>query len=210
MPRSYHQACGLALALDRIGERWTLLLVRNLLLGPQRYTDLQRGLPGIGTNLLAKRLQQMEAAGLVERIRTGPGEGGHAYRLTAAGQELEPAIHALGRWGGRWLALVRPGQHKSLEWLLVALRRRYRGGARLVAEVVADEVPYSFVLTPRLVRIGRGPAPDPVVRASGSGAVFAALFLDGWPAHGLPASIGVEGSPADLRALVEAFERTDG
>ena len=97
--RSYDQYCGLARALDVLGERWTLLIIRNLLLGPQRYSDLIRGLPGITTNLLAKRLKEMEAQALIER---GPDDGS---RLTPVGASLEPAIHALGRWG--WQRPVR-------------------------------------------------------------------------------------------------------
>src|SRR6478672_10521668 len=95
--RSYDQYCGLARALDVLGERWTLLVVRNLLLGPLRYSELLRGLPGITTNLLAKRLREMEALGLVERIRSAGGS--EASRLTESGATLEPAVHALGRWG---------------------------------------------------------------------------------------------------------------
>src|SRR5438309_8057856 len=95
--RTYKQFCGLARALDVVGERWTMLIVRNLLLGPRRYSDLMRGLPGITKNLLAKRLKEMEQSRLIERI-SGPGsDAGHAYRLTALGAELEPAVHALGR-----------------------------------------------------------------------------------------------------------------
>src|SRR5947208_2014430 len=106
--RSYDQYCGVAKALDLVGERWTLLVVRNLLLGPQRYSELLRGLPGITTNLLAKRLREMEAAGLLERLEARGGNGGHAYRLTRRGAALEPSIHALGRWG--WERMTVPGK----------------------------------------------------------------------------------------------------
>src|SRR3954470_21522797 len=102
--RSYDQYCGLARALDVLGERWTLLVVRNLLLGPQRYSELLRGLPGITTNLLAKRLREMEEAEILERLADAP--GAHSYRLTTRGMEPEPAIHALGRWG--WGGMTTP------------------------------------------------------------------------------------------------------
>ena len=123
--RSYDQYCGLARALDVLGERWTLLVVRNLLLGPQRYSELLRGLPGITTNLLAKRLREMEEQGLIER---GADDG---YRLTPLGEALEPAIHALGRWG--WQRMGKPTRRdrRNLDWLMVALRRRYLGGVTL-------------------------------------------------------------------------------
>src|SRR6266853_6778451 len=106
-PRSYDQYCAVARGLDVIGDRWTLLLVRDLLLGPKRYTDLLAGLPGIGTNLLADRLHELEAAGLIERTVLPPPAGSSVYQLTEAGQALEPAVVALGRWGARFLGRPR-------------------------------------------------------------------------------------------------------
>lgn len=207
--RSYEQYCGLARSLDVVGERWTLLVVRNLLLGPLRYSDLLRGLPGITTNLLAKRLKEMEEQGLLERVRTA-GEGGQAYRLTEVGRALEPAIHALGRWGWRWMGQPGAGDHRSLEWLLVALRRRYRGGVTMTAELVADEVPYTFRLSPNAADVARGAASDANVRAAGPGMAFAQLFLGGWPEAGVPDGIRVTaGGIGGLHGLVEAFERGD-
>ena len=91
MARTYNQDCILAHALDLLGERWTLLIVRDLFLGPQRFGDLQAGLPGIGANLLSKRLKELEEAGLVE-------QAGGRYRLTQTGEELRPPIRALVKW----------------------------------------------------------------------------------------------------------------
>jgi DNA-binding HxlR family transcriptional regulator len=207
--RSYEQYCGLAKALDVVGERWTMLVVRNLLLGPLRYSDLLRGLPGITTNLLAKRLREMEEHGLLERVRTS-GEGGQAYRLTEIGRTLEPAVHALGSWGWQWMG--RPGQdeHRSLEWLLVALRRRYRGGVAMTAEIVANDVPYTFRLTEASAEISRGTATSADVRVAGPAMAFAQLFLGGWPEEGVPDGIRITaGGIGGLHALVEAFERGD-
>src|ERR1051325_9686773 len=110
--RSYAQYCGLAKALDVVGERWTLLVVRNLLLGPLRYSELLGGLPGTTTTLLARRLKEMEEHGLLERIRAA-GEGGQAYRLTEVGRALEPAVHPLGRWGWRWVGTPAAGGRRS-------------------------------------------------------------------------------------------------
>jgi DNA-binding HxlR family transcriptional regulator/putative sterol carrier protein len=101
--RSYDQYCAVARGLDVIGERWTLLIIRDLLLGPKRYKDLLDGLPGIGTNLLADRLHQMERLGLIERTVLPPPAGSTVYRLTEAGEALEPALMAIGRWGARFL-----------------------------------------------------------------------------------------------------------
>ena len=208
--RSYNEYCGLAKALDVVGERWTLLIVRNLLLGPLRYSDLLRGLPGITTNLLAKRLKEMEENGLVERIRSGPAESGHAYRLTDLGTGLEPAILALGRWGAHRMAGPSPGEHRDLEWLLVSLKRRYRGGVTLSAELVADDAPYRLVLSPGGVEIRRGSQPRPELRVRGPAQEVARLFLEGVPADGPAAELRVDGGGELLRRLVGAFERPGG
>src|ERR671923_662341 len=106
--RSYDQWCAVARALDIVGERWTMLIVRDLLVGPKRYTDLLAGLPGIGTNLLAQRLRELEDRGLVERSALPPPAGATVYRLTETGAALEPVVHALGRWGFQFLGLPKP------------------------------------------------------------------------------------------------------
>lgn len=97
--RSYGQFCPAAHALDLVGERWTLLVIRELLFGPKRYTDLQDGLPGIGPNVLAARLRKLEEAGLVAKKRLPPPAASTVYELTASGEDLRPVLHALFRWG---------------------------------------------------------------------------------------------------------------
>src|SRR5215469_12689113 len=98
--RSYGQYCSLAKALDAVGDRWTLLIVRELLLrGACRYTDLQHGLPGVATNLLSERLKELEEHGIVRREAAPPPVATTLYELTDAGRELEPVLKALGRWG---------------------------------------------------------------------------------------------------------------
>ena len=99
--RTYRQYCGLAKALDVVGDRWTLLIVRELLiLGPSRYTDLRNGLPGIATNLLVDRLRELEEAGVVERTEAPPPVAATLFRLTPHGEALRPVIEALGAWAG--------------------------------------------------------------------------------------------------------------
>jgi DNA-binding HxlR family transcriptional regulator len=99
--RSYGQYCGVARALDVVGDRWTLLIVRELLLlGASRYTDLRNGLPGIATNLLVARLRELEEAGIIAREDAPPPIAATLYHLTDRGEELEPVIRALGLWGG--------------------------------------------------------------------------------------------------------------
>ena len=123
--RSYDQYCAVARGLDVIGDRWTLLLVRDLLLGPKRYTDLLSGLPGIGTNLLADRLRELEADGLIERTLLPPPAGSTVYQLTEAGQALEPAVVALGRWGARFMGPPRKSDVMVPRAYFVAMRGVY-------------------------------------------------------------------------------------
>jgi DNA-binding HxlR family transcriptional regulator len=103
--KSYGQYCALAKALDVVGDRWTMLIVRELLLrGPCRYTDLREGLPGIATNLLADRLRGLERAGVVAREDAPPPIAATLFRLTPRGEELRPVLDALGRWGIPYMA----------------------------------------------------------------------------------------------------------
>jgi DNA-binding HxlR family transcriptional regulator len=99
--RSYRDRCGVARALDVVGERWALLVVRELLLGPKRFTDLRAGLPHVTPDVLAQRLRELEAAELVRRDALPPPAASRVYALTPAGLELEAAVLALGRWGSR-------------------------------------------------------------------------------------------------------------
>ena len=99
--RNYGDSCGIARALDTVGERWALLVVRELLLGPKRFTDLRAGLPRIGPDILAARLRELEDAGLVAQRRLAPPAARTVYELTDDGRELEPVLQALGRWGSR-------------------------------------------------------------------------------------------------------------
>ncbi len=99
--RSYCDGCAAAHALDLVGERWALLVVRELLLGPKRFTDLRAGLPNASPNVLAQRLRELEGAGVVRRRRLPPPAASRVYELTDWGMELEPVIIRLGRWGAR-------------------------------------------------------------------------------------------------------------
>jgi DNA-binding HxlR family transcriptional regulator len=121
MTRSYSQRCGIATALDVIGDRWTALVVRDLLLGPLRFGDLAEGLPGIGTNTLTARLKHLEAAEVVNRrLLPMPGRG-TVYELTAYGRELEPILMALGRWGTRSMGRLPSNVTTRSRWLVAAM-----------------------------------------------------------------------------------------
>jgi len=121
--RSYGQYCALAKSLDVIGDRWTLLIVRELLIrGRCRYTDLRNGLPGIATNLLADRLREMEAAGLVRREDAPPPIATTLFSLTGRGEELEPVVQELGRWGSPLLAKPSKQDAFRTHWLSLPAR----------------------------------------------------------------------------------------
>jgi DNA-binding HxlR family transcriptional regulator len=120
--RTYEQFCGIARALDLVGERWALLVVRDLVLGPKRFTDLRRSLPGIGTNVLAGRLRELEQGGVVQRRILPPPAASTVYELTDYGRKLEGPLLALGRWGALSLGRREPGQSLRSEWLAVALK----------------------------------------------------------------------------------------
>ena len=116
MAKRFDQYCPVAHALCLVGERWSLLVVRELLHGPKRYTDLVEGLPGIGTNILATRLRDLEEAGVVRKRKLPPPAASSVYELTEYGSELEEAVHALARWGARSLGPPGPDDELYPEW----------------------------------------------------------------------------------------------
>lgn len=127
MPRTYDDPCGLARALDLVGERWALLVVRELLLGPKRFAELRRGLPLVSQSVLTARLGGLEAAGAVRHRRLGPPAGTSVYELTERGRELEPALLALAAWGSR--APLTSSADLSVDALVLALRTTFDAAA---------------------------------------------------------------------------------
>src|SRR5215211_5082018 len=121
MPKSYREFCTVARALDAVGERWALLVVRELLLGPRRYTDLLEGLPGIGTNVLAARLRELEAAGIAERKHLPPPTPVTVYELTDRGRALRPVLDELARWGLADLDVPHGDEAVESRWFVLGL-----------------------------------------------------------------------------------------
>jgi DNA-binding HxlR family transcriptional regulator len=119
--RSYGDACRFAFALDLVGERWALLVVRELLLGPKRFTDLRRGLPKASPNILSERLRELEQAGVLHRRKLPPPAAVQVYELTEWGRELEPVVTRLGAWGAR---SPLPPEHREIgaDSIVLALR----------------------------------------------------------------------------------------
>jgi DNA-binding HxlR family transcriptional regulator len=125
--RSYDQYCSAARALDLVGDRWTLLIVRELLAGPRRYTDLHADLPGVSTDVLASRLKDMERDGLTTRRRLPPPGAAYVYELTARGRQLLPVLQALGRWGEEELGERGPTDAVRAHWFALPLLRALDG-----------------------------------------------------------------------------------
>jgi DNA-binding HxlR family transcriptional regulator len=119
--KTYGQFCALARALDHVGDRWTLLIVRELLPGPRRFAELLAGLPGIAPNLLVDRLRSLQASGMVNRSSHPPRSASVTYTLTDLGREIEPSVHALIRWGAVWMQTGPGGDHVDPRWGAIAL-----------------------------------------------------------------------------------------
>ena len=127
--RTYGDGCAIARALDLVGERWALLVVRELLLGPKRYTDIRRGLPKASPNVLSERLRELERAGVVRRRKLAPPAGSRVYELTDWGLELEQIVISLGRWAARSPAPPSDAPIMSADSVILALRTLYESGA---------------------------------------------------------------------------------
>ncbi|WP_221351158.1 winged helix-turn-helix transcriptional regulator [Streptomyces beigongshangae] len=159
--RSYDQYCSAARALDAVGDRWTLLIVRELLAGPRRYTDLHADLPGVSTDVLASRLKDMERDGLVTRRRLPPPGAAHVYELTDRGRALLPVLQALGEWGAPLLAERRPTDAVRAHWFALPLLRSLAGLGDGVVQVHLDEGTFHVRLGTGTGPVyGEGPAPE--------------------------------------------------
>lgn len=166
--RSYRQYCAAARALDLVGSRWTLLVLRELLLGPRRYSQLRAALPGLTTNLLAARLRAMVAEGLIRRA-------GGAYELAPDGAALEPVLLELARWGMRTMDGPRRGERVDVGWMLLACKLWYRGGADVEVELTIDGRTFELRLLRDQLLIQERRATHPAVAATLTLAAFLAL-----------------------------------
>ncbi|CCK26458.1 transcriptional regulator [Streptomyces davaonensis JCM 4913] len=156
--RSYDQYCSAARALDVVGDRWTLLIVRELLAGPRRYTDLHADLPGVSTDVLASRLKDMERDGLTTRRRLPPPGAAYVYELTTRGRELLPVLQALGTWGRPELGERRPTDAVRAHWFALPLLRVLEGEGLVEVRLEEGEF-HLYVGTEDGPVYGDGPAP---------------------------------------------------
>jgi DNA-binding HxlR family transcriptional regulator len=190
--RSYDQFCALARALDVVGDRWTLLIIRELFARDSRYSDLRDALPGIATNLLAERLRQLQEAGVIEAYDAPPPVRATVYRLTPRGRELRPAIRALVTWGVPLLATGQGDDAFRTQWLVMPVRILFDGVD------VADLAPLTV-----LVEAGNEPS---TIEVSREGL---------WMELGAPVSepqVEVAGEPEKVFELLTGTSdaRTDG
>jgi DNA-binding HxlR family transcriptional regulator len=207
--RSYGDPCGVARALDAIGERWALLVVRELLLGPKRFSALHRGLGGVSQNVLAQRLRELEAAGVVRRRRLGPPAGSWAYELTERGAELEPVLVAVGRWGRN--EPMTADAELSVDALVLALKTTFdpaaAGDLEATLDLQVDDDRLEVAVAGGRLSITRASAKDPdatlrtdvpTVRKL----AFRKRRLDDAAAAG---DLAIDGDRATVQRLLDAF-----
>jgi DNA-binding HxlR family transcriptional regulator len=208
--RSYGDACRFAHALDLVGERWALLVVRELLLGPKRYTDLRNGLPNASTNILAERLRQLEKNGVIRRRRLPPPAAASVYELTEWGLELEPIVTRLGAWGAR-----SPAQPDSREIgadsIVLALRSLF--DPELAGDMVAtfelrfDEDVFHADVADWEIGLHRGEAADADAAIGTDPATLAAVLTGQLPLEDAldSGAIEVEGSRRAVARFLRLF-----
>ena len=198
--RTYDQYCPLAISLDVIGDRWAPLVVRELLLGPQRYTDLARGLPGIATDMLTRRLRELEEAGVVTRRRLPPPAATAVYELTERGQRLREPLMALARWGLELMPPPAEDVELTPTMLANALQALLQPGPndRLdLALVIAGEE-FAVHVHDGSARVERGRRPSPELVLRGDPAPLVAA-VTGTDPH--PDGVELEGDAAALDRL---------
>lgn len=165
--KSYNQNCGLAVALDILGERWTLLLIRDLLAGPARFGELQSRLPGIGSNLLSERLKTLARRGVIEK----QGQPHGAYVLSAKGEALRPIVQAMAAWGRDYLPV--PGAVSQASWTMFNLEAAFRPeraeGLEAIVEFRLAGKVFHLVIRRQTCRamVGAAVAPDVSIRTDG-------------------------------------------
>lgn len=209
--RSYQDLCGIARALDMVGERWALLVVRELLFGPKRFADLHRGLPGMSQNVLTQRLRELEESRVLSRRRALPPASGVVYQLTDRGRELEQVLLALGRWGSS--SRPRPGSAEELspDALVLALRTTFDQSAAsgLEGSVRLDLPSDAFLLTVRegVLSAARGDSAADATLA-GSVRTIQDLVFDARPLEAAIRSgdVHADGDIEFLRRVLDSFD----
>jgi DNA-binding HxlR family transcriptional regulator/putative sterol carrier protein len=180
--RSYDDGCAVAHTLDLVGERWALLVVRELVLGPKRFTDLRTGLPKASPNVLAQRLRELERSGIVRRRKLPPPAGSQVYELTDWGRDLEPIVAQLGRWGSRSPYLPQDAW-MSVDALILGLRTQFSphaaGDLNADYELRLGEDRFRAVVADGRLELVRGNADRPDAAIESDSAILKALVFGG-------------------------------
>lgn len=209
--RSYDDPCGVARALDVVGERWALLIIRELLHGPKRFTDLHAGLPSVSQNVLSQRLRELENSGVLRRRKLEPPASVWVYELTERGQALEPVLLELARWGSR--VPMTSTAELSVDAAMLALRttfdpaRAARLRSQLELRLGVDRWCADVAGTTLRLRRGTAPAPEATVRtdvATLRALVFGGRELDEAIAS---AAVSVDGDHDVVRRFLALFPR---
>lgn len=210
----YHQYCALARALDVAGDRWTLLIVRELVPGPRRFTDLLDGLPGVSRNLLTERLRELERDGIVARQELPPPAARQVYGLTDDGRDLAAAVGPLIAWGARRLGDREQADTFHPRWAAVAMSvladRDAAAGVREAYQFVVGPWAFHFVVDDGAVDLRDGHAHDPAVTWTTDEETWAGIASGALePAAAVDAgTLVVEGDPKALQRLGRIFSRT--
>jgi DNA-binding HxlR family transcriptional regulator len=208
-PRQYDERCPVAHSLDLVGRRWALLVIRELLLGPKRFSDLRASLPNVAPDILSRRLRELEQTGVVQRRKLPPPAGSRVYELTSWGRGLEPAVIALARWGISSPHL-RPDAPVGADSIMLGVRTFFdqtrAPGLRGSYRVVLGEAVFTALIDDDGIRVHRREDPDVDASLSTDPETLAAL-VDG--SETLAAAIesgraAVEGEPAAMTELLEA------
>ncbi len=208
--RSYGDACRFASALDLIGERWALLVVRELLLGPKRFTELRTGLPGASPNILSERLRELEQGGVIRRRKLAPPANSWVYELTEWGADLEPVITRLGAWGARSPAPPASTQIGA-DSIVLALGSLFdperAGDLETVCELRADGQRFTATVAGGEIELARGGAEAPALMLEGGAADLAGLITGqlGLDAALESGAVRVEGSRKAVTRFLRLF-----
>jgi len=201
--RSYGESCRFAHALDLVGERWALLVVRELLLGPRRFTDLRNGLPNASTNILAERLRELEQGGVLRKRRLPPPAAASVYELTEWGRELEPVVTTLGAWGAR-SPFPPDTEAINASSIVLALRSLFdaetAAGVELEVELALDDEELHASVREGALEIGRGPLEDGGLRVAAAAGIFAAVLTGE-----LPLEVALDSGELELNGSKRAF-----
>jgi DNA-binding HxlR family transcriptional regulator len=209
--RTYGDGCAIAHGLDLIGERWALLVVRELILGPKRYTDLRRGLPNASPNVLSERLRELERAGVVRRRKLPPPAGSRVYELTDWGRELEPTVLSLGRWAARSPSPPRTAPIRSADSIVLALRDRFDAdaadGLRASYELRLADDRFRIELADGELDIARGNARQPDAIIDTDTDTYAAVLWDGRSVADAQrsGSMTIDGDRSAVKRFVQLF-----